>query len=289
MTKVKRSKVKRSKVKIVKRTMRRGLKRRPYNKIKKTKLTNRTKIMKGGMESRPTVSASDDQPIAVLIDTLYPPSKNQEEVVRYINVSEQMSRKLEELNHKIKLKCPQLSLVLGKHDELKGEITTYDMASLHDQYLILCLYHNENCISSIELRLGLQKQVICVFINSRTKEEFSGRKYNKLLRAVVIILLENETNTQGFIIGAIKSTADNPISALLLIRDYDTDVLHNGFPKVERPLSYGDFMEMGMKKDGTGGSLNIRVPLTESNIKKAYAILDLLLDTDNISSNITCS
>ena len=201
---------------------------------------------------------------------------------KYIKVSENMLHKLDELNQKIQLKCPELSLVLGKPNELKGEITVYDDIELNDKYLILCLYHNQNCISSIEMVLDLQKEcVICVSINSRTKEEYSGRKYNKLLRAVVIILLENETNTQEFLIRVVRSTAENPISALLLIRDYDTEVLHKGIQIEKRPLSYKEITKLCNEN-----APNIRVPLTRPNIERAREILNLLLFSD---TTITCS
>ena len=209
-----------------------------------------------------------------------------------INFSESMKSKLEQINQRIKTKCPGLSLVLDTISNLKGEITTYDENErlLSDKYLILCLYHNENCISSVGLNILVQKGCIfSVAINSRTKEEYSGKKYNKLLRAVVIILFENETNTQGFPIRLVKSTAESPISALLLIRDYDTEVIHKESPIMERPLSFDYFIKMGMQPDGRGENLNIFVPINKSNIKKAYAILDLLLDTANSSRNITCS
>ena len=106
------------------------------------------------------------------------------------------------------------------------------------------------------------------------------------MRAVVIILLENETNTQDFLIRAVSSTASNPISALLLIRDYDTEVLHEGRQINKRPLPYGELTDLGLLTDGTGSSLSILVPITGSNIEKAYAILDLLLVS---GTTITCS
>ena len=83
--------------------------------------------------------------------------------------------------------------------------------------LILCLYYNENCISSIIL---IYKDEDTIGIDSNTYNNYQGNKYNTLLRAIVVILSSyiicNSKN-----ISKISSNAINPISAWLLISNFD--------------------------------------------------------------------
>ena len=71
---------------------------------------------------------------------------------------------------------------------------------------------NSKCISSIEMNIFFDREII---INSRTDKEEEGKKYNKMLRAVVMIV-------GGFIPGMtqLHSVAENPISAWLLIDNF---------------------------------------------------------------------
>ena len=76
------------------------------------------------------------------------------------------------------------------------------MVILH--YLILCLYHNDKCISSITLK---NKDKSTIEIDSRTND-----KYNTLLRAIVV-MISSYIICNGEQIKKIYSIAANPISA----------------------------------------------------------------------------
>ena len=119
--------------------------------------------------------------------------------------------KREELNTILKVKCPNLELKLDYMYNFSGGMVTYNDKI---EYLILCLNTEEGCVSSIEIVFRSKS----IEINSKTAVTSELRKYNKILRAVVIIiakLLNDE-------ITGIESTAINPISAWLLINYFNS-------------------------------------------------------------------
>jgi tyrosyl-tRNA synthetase len=71
------------------------------------------------------------------------------------------------------------------------------------------LYNSIGCISSIEIKYLDTKTIE---IMSRTNTKYEGKKYNKLLRAVIVII-SNKLNIEKII-----SSAENPISAYLFLK-----------------------------------------------------------------------
>ena len=150
--------------------------------------------------------------------------------------------KITELNEHLQRKCPNLRLQLDFVKNLTGEIIRYSSVEgpttrARGARLILCLYKtspvaksplklvvegilpsdkgNSKCISSIEMNVFFDKEII---INSKTDSKEEGKKYNKMLRAVVMIV-------GGFIPGIkqLHSVAENPISAWLLIDNFKVE------------------------------------------------------------------
>ena len=82
--------------------------------------------------------------------------------------------------------CPGLRLVLDYDYLLKGEVSTYQYNIRQPYDLKLCLYdlNSNNCVSSIKYDFKNTD----VYITSNTNPAFEGRKYNKLLRAVSIVV-----------------------------------------------------------------------------------------------------
>jgi len=122
---------------------------------------------------------------------------------------EEAQKKIKELNRDLK----GLQLHLDYLYNYKGDITLYSKKSNNINDLILCLYKDNKCVSSIEIILDYKY----ISINTRTCEECQGKKYNKLLRAVVIIIakLLNPKNKY------IRSEAINPISAYLSLHHFN--------------------------------------------------------------------
>jgi len=89
------------------------------------------------------------------------------------------------------------------------------MSSYHNygNVLLLCLYYKDQCVGSLLLEYGAKNKEIK--IDSKTNERFQGRKINKLLRSVIVII-GNELigNTKGFV----SSFPINPISAHIMIK-----------------------------------------------------------------------
>ena len=85
--------------------------------------------------------------------------------------------------------------------------------------LILCLQLDKNCISSISCNIDIDGDAI--EISSSTCEEYSGKKYNKLLRYVAVLLCHKININNEKKIKFITSTAINQISAIQQIYNLD--------------------------------------------------------------------
>jgi hypothetical protein len=116
--------------------------------------------------------------------------------------------KLVELNNKLNLKCPNLMI---SYDPFKMQINLIKM--------------NENkIISYIKLTPFFLEDILRINIDSLTIEGYGGKKYNKFLRSILIIIttiLFCENNKK---IDFIYSQALNVISAWLLISNFNTDI-----------------------------------------------------------------
>ena len=89
------------------------------------------------------------------------------------------------------------------------------ISSYHNKgdMLLLCLYSKHQCVGSLLIEYGARNKEIK--IDSKTNEGFQGRKINKLLRSVIVII-GNELigNPNGFVL----SFPINPISAHIMIK-----------------------------------------------------------------------
>ena len=121
-------------------------------------------------------------------------------------------RMVEMLNAKLKSKCSNLSLDISYLYDLHPPNQRVISFNNSPQNLILCLYNETGCISSISMTLEQDNSTMT--ISSKTESKFENRKYNKLLRCATILLME--TLPQN--ITHVKSDAINPISAHLLVK-----------------------------------------------------------------------
>jgi hypothetical protein len=188
---------------------------------------------------------------------------------------------INKLNILLKEKCSNLSLNLDYVYNLKGNVELYSESYLKDlNLLVLCLYNKNNCISSIELILENDNNIV---INSKTNQAFEGKKYNKLLRGVVIIILSLIPN-----INKLVSYAGNIISAWLLIHYYNASIP----PEIDENIKFYEFLEK--KEDKTLSKqlleefnyssdnifgLVLHIDINENNVEKAYKEVYNLLDS----------
>ena len=200
-------------------------------------------------------------------------------------------KKIEKLNDLLKKKCDNLSLSLDYIYNMNGYIASY---SNDTRPLLLCLNHpDKGCISSIELYIHGDS----LTINSKTKTEFEGKKYNKLLRAATIIiapLLKCEE---------FNSYSINPISTWLLMDSFnatttDEEVITFLFKKhvlssedpdqiITKDIFTKELIREYHEKDD--GEVSIEIDLTNpKNIERAEEVFNELINTPTISKQLKC-
>jgi hypothetical protein len=210
--------------------------------------------------------------------------------------------KLSELNKSLQTKCSNLSLYLDYVYNHKTDSTLELYDDLKKKYsvgpylLVLCLYNDNHCISSITIKIdGIE-----LFIDSRTHQPYQDKKYNILLRSIIIILSKDISKDIKYII----SFAINQGSAYMMMH-YFGGKLYNpygdnlgifeseflnfseerGMPLYEPDTDYKKLFELYKDKLIT---LIIAVEVNPENILKAYTkFIDLVRLVRGISQ-ITC-
>lgn len=201
---------------------------------------------------------------------------------------ENAQTKLIELNAELQQKCSNLSLYLDYVYNHKTDSTLELFGSLNSDgpyLLVLCLYNDNHCISSITITIdGIE-----LSIDSRTHTDYESRKYNILLRSVIIIISKYLSSDIKYI----KSVAINPASAYILMQylggklfKYDGINLGyynrkffdfsetNGMPLYQPDTDYKILFELYKndlyKKQEQFVGLIIAVELNDENIQNAY-------------------
>ena len=94
--------------------------------------------------------------------------------------------------------------------EEHSKISSYNN---YGDMLLLCLYSKDQCIGSLLIEYGAKNKEIK--IDSKTNEIFRGRKINKLLRSVIVIIGEELIGSAN---GVVLSFPINPVSAHIMIK-----------------------------------------------------------------------
>ena len=96
-------------------------------------------------------------------------------------------RELIRINNDLLAKCgPTFRLQIDQYKYKDKNAAVYD--NTHSNYdIILCLYHGNNCVSSVTGRYGENHQSMELL--SKTLEEYEGLKYNIFLRTVFMYLM----------------------------------------------------------------------------------------------------
>jgi len=209
----------------------------------------------------------------------------------YINLSDikiclrpdltRMNKELEDINKRLNKKCSELSIEFEDYRPIKeSSIKTYRV--IDDVYL-LCMYYKKKCISQIELYYD-DKQGVLEF-RSYTLKKYGGKKYNKLLRSLIVILTALIVCDKNKI-NMVYSQAINPISAWLLINNFDT-ILYSKHKNLEeviktkKGLKLKEWIIDTYKKKKY---IDIYIKLNRKNVKLANKLLDKLLGDNNLDS-----
>ncbi len=129
----------------------------------------------------------------------------------------------------------------------------------HNQ-LLLCLMYNDKCVSSINFEFNEGEENF-LEISSLTSPAFQNKKYNKLLRSIlvgVIYFLDPSRNIKFF-----RSTAMNAVSAYTLLQLY-SDVI------IRREKNQAIYKYL----DSIGKDVSFIKTLSVSQIKEIYSIIE---------------
>ena len=184
--------------------------------------------------------------------------------------------KLEELNSKLQEHYPQLNLQLNKGALLSGNKATY-MNNIN--HILLCLYYNGDCISSITFLVKPERNILEIM--SFTHEDMLGRKYNKLLRTVALILSQLILCDKGDI-QYMFSAAENPISVWLLCSNFDCIISDEkkDFEEEHTFSEHNPYTQDELKdnfKSDKFYEVDIKVPINDINIEKANNLFERLI------------
>jgi hypothetical protein len=147
-------------------------------------------------------------------------------------------------------------------------------------HLLLCLFNGNNCVSSLTIHLNKnldEDNSSEISFDSKTDEHYEGRKFNKLLRAVIIIIAKALDENARFIL----SGAINPISALLMLKNFNaiSDVR-----KINKDSTFNDIKKV--IDSSKYESVNTRVDLIDENVENARNVFNRTLNEINCSTNV---
>jgi hypothetical protein len=131
--------------------------------------------------------------------------------------------------------------------------------------LMLCLFHGNTCVSSIEIHPSNDQ----VTINSFSNPKVEGVGLNKLLRAAAILILPKLNPS----IRLLESNARSPISAHILINKLNGNSQNEA---IERPVPFDTLERMISEK----GRIDIVVEITDPvTIQHAQRLFDEVLQS----------
>ena len=191
------------------------------------------------------------------------------------NISSKTTELLDNLNALLKNKCSDLEIRVGMMTEMTGEIHAYSRRLKNS--ILICLYYNNNCISSIQL---MPDDEDGIELRSFTDKTYEGNKYNTLLRNILIVI-GNTIIFKGKPITKVMSYATNPISAHLIMKNL------NIFPLLVD--SYGHKTDIGYFIDkyieeGKTGDINIIVQAFYKKNKSVPITFEIPLTDEELSN-----
>jgi hypothetical protein len=189
-----------------------------------------------------------------------------------------VKQELDKLNIQLATKCNSLYSLNIDYAYKMNNIIYFEGDDDEDENInniYICLYYKQMCVSSIKY-LIVNNTII---ITSKTKEEYEGNKFNKLLRATTMIIIKSLN------ILYIHSGAINPISALLLFTMFENTKYNEKFnayinrnnidiTKLNKKELYQVFENYLGK---ISGFISMTSQVTDNNIKRAYDIFNSII------------
>jgi hypothetical protein len=176
------------------------------------------------------------------------------------------------------LKCKNLKITIDYVFKMKDidEINSYD--SIDSTTLLLCIIdeNTKSCVSSLVIKYKSFNDKNEIYIDSRTKSEYEGNKFNKLLRAVIIIIASALYSHVKYV----SSYAINPTSAYLMIKHFKAESYVVNIK--EEPITFKGYKEIesylkGNNKGITG--IFCKVDVNEEDIiENAYNVFNKLIN-----------
>jgi hypothetical protein len=124
---------------------------------------------------------------------------------------------LQQLNNILKTRCGgALSISIYSGSELTPDKLSMTFDKTHHIDFIICLNYLRQCISSISCKINPEEHY--VEFSSKTQSMYESRKYNVLLRSVLILLCPYITYNNREPINRIISRAINPASIYLMAK-----------------------------------------------------------------------
>ena len=195
-------------------------------------------------------------------------------------------RQIEELNVSLKVTCPDFYLCIDYltsfPDNSNIRLYTGMRKYLNSLYtysgIVLCLFTGNECVSSIDMSFT-SYSLHSLYIDSITSDRYERRKFNKLLRAVAIII-SKEINEK---IDTLKSIAQNSLSAQIMINSFNAqcyDKQDNLISKFTNAHLIPRVLNIPL--------LTTYVQLTPENIENAKRVFMEIITTEDRAKRIKC-
>ena len=129
--------------------------------------------------------------------------------------------------------------------------------------LLLCLFNENKCVSSLEIEIKQEG----IVISSKTDKVYEGRKFNKLLRAVIIIIAKAIDPESRYV----ESYAITYTSAYLMLHYLNAvHVIEGKERKFDKNTTFDEIKTAFERR--THSSITTEVELNDENIQNAVAV-----------------
>jgi hypothetical protein len=176
------------------------------------------------------------------------------------------------LNDRMQPYCPDFHLMI---DNITSFPENSTVAMYHDGVpnswlhpsIVLCLFTGNHCVSSITMKMFATEHGFGLSIDSKTDEQYEGRKFNTLLRAVAIIISKSLSES----IVVFDSYAVNWISAYIMINHFNAVSVRESININKDTLDLVKALKEYFRDKFV---MDTRVELNEENIANATTVFD---------------
>jgi hypothetical protein len=164
------------------------------------------------------------------------------------------------------LNCKDYEIKLNYIFQMKNNtVFTAEMGKI--TRLLLCIYHNSNCVSSLSITYNDERKQIS--IDSETNPKYEGKKMNKLLRSVIIMMSKDMFPSADYV----HSSAINPTSAYLMIKHFNAMPMNVDLNEVDTYAKIQKYMDKNV-------GINCRIDLNENNIRNASDVMYYIIENE---------